>query len=159
MNEGKKRKVLVIGVGNEYRSDDGVGLMVAHRLAEMSIEGVCVTQMSGEGMSLLEAWQDSEMVVLVDAVSSGSEPGTVYRIDANNLDAGDVLASISTHGFGIGEAIGVARAIGQLPSRLIIYGIEGERFDPRLGLSPEVEASVSELLEGILEELRCMNTR
>jgi hydrogenase maturation protease len=155
----EKRAVLVIGVGNEYRSDDGVGLMVARRLTEMGIEGVCAIHISSEGMSLLEAWQDSEMVVLVDAISSGGEPGTVYRIDASNLDAGDVLAGVSTHGFGIGEAIGLGRAIGQLPHRLIIYGIEGKRFDPGLGLSPEVEESVSELLKEILEELRCMNTQ
>jgi hydrogenase maturation protease len=157
--EGKERVVLVIGVGNEYRSDDGVGLMVARRLAEMDLEGICVIRISGEGTGLLEAWQDWEMVVLVDAVSSGGEPGTVYRIDANNLDAGDVLAGISTHGFGIGEAIRLARAIGQLPPWLIIYGIEGKRFDPGLGLSPEVEGSMSELLEDILEELKCTNTR
>ncbi|MCL6641949.1 MAG: hydrogenase maturation protease, partial [Candidatus Bipolaricaulota bacterium] len=133
----QKSRVLVIGVGNDYRHDDAVGLIVARRLREKNLEHIAVREMSGEGAALISAWQSAERVIIVDAVQSGAAPGTIYRVEAHQEPIPTSFFHCSTHAFGVAEAIETARSLGQLPRNLIIYGIEGEDFSVGEGLSPE----------------------
>lgn len=75
-------RTLVIGLGNEYRSDDAVGHVVARSLMSSAGNEFRVKEESGEGGALMEAWKDADFVVLVDAVESGGLPGTIRRMDA-----------------------------------------------------------------------------
>ena len=81
--------------------------------------------------------------MLVDAVRSGAAPGTstASTVADRPLPAG-LRSSTSTHAVGIGEAIELARALGRLPRRLVVYGVEGRRFDAGAALSPDVAAAV-----------------
>ena len=144
---------LVIGLGNEYRRDDAVGLVVARRLKEAAPESVLVLEETGEGASLLESWQDAGTVILIDAVQSGAAPGTVHRLDARAQPIAKKFFRFSTHAFGLAEAVELARALGRLPPRLIVYGVEGRSFEAGVGLSPEVGAAVEVVVERVLEEL------
>jgi hydrogenase maturation protease len=128
-------RILVIGVGNEYRSDDAVGLVVARRLRQLSLENVTVIEESGEGTDLMESWKGAHMVIIVDAASSGAKPGTIHRIDARAQRIPTGLLRYSTHAFGVGEAVELARAMNRLPPHMVVYGIEGERFDEGTVLS------------------------
>ena len=74
---------VVIGVGNEFRGDDGVGRIVARRLADRNPEGIVIHESSGEALSLMELWGDASRVILVDAAEAGGRPGTVSRLDAS----------------------------------------------------------------------------
>ena len=82
-----KRRVvmnaLIIGLGNDYRSDDAVGRVVARKLGAESLDGVRILEESGEGAALMDAWQGADFVILIDAVHLGGKPGTIYRIDAH----------------------------------------------------------------------------
>jgi len=149
-----RSRTLIIGLGNEYRRDDAVGLVVARRLREAAPESVLVLEETGEGASLLESWQDAHTVILIDAVQSGAAPGTVHRLDARAKPIAKKFFRFSTHAFGLAEAVELARALGRLPPRLIVYGIEGKRFEAGVGLSPEVKAVVGEVVERVLGELR-----
>jgi hydrogenase maturation protease len=143
----------VIGVGNAYRSDDAVGLAVARALQGRLPNGVDVLEREGEPTSLMDAWKSGESVWLVDAVSSGAVPGTIHRVDASvePLPAG--FARSSTHHFGLPEAVELARALGRLPERLVVFGIEGASFDTGEALSPEVEAAGERVAEAIRKEV------
>ena len=81
---------------------------------------------------------------MVDAVSSGAEPGTIHRLDALTERLPAELSRGSTHAFGLAEAVELARALERLPGRLLVFGIEGKRFDAGAGLSPEVEQAAVE---------------
>jgi hydrogenase maturation protease len=141
----------VIGVGNAYGSDDAAGLVVARRLRE---RGVAAMEQEGEPVALLEAFAGLDAVVLVDAVRSGAVPGTVHRVDASvqPLPA-RLFGSPSTHAVGVGEAVELARALDRLPSRVLVFGLEGERFEAGTSLSAAVEAAVEPLVDTILAEL------
>jgi len=147
-------RTLIIGLGNEYRRDDAVGLVVARRLREAAPESVLVLEETGEGASLLESWRDADTVILIDAVRSGAKPGTVHRIDAQAQPIAKQFFRFSTHAFGVAEAVELARALGRLPPRLIVYGIEVKGFESGVGLSPEVEAVAEEVVERVLAEIR-----
>ncbi len=152
MNGGGR---LLIGVGNPWRRDDGVGPLVAGRLAAMGLPEVTVTEASGEGAALIEAMAAAEQVWLVDAVASGAPAGTVHRIDAGAAAVPRGFFNYSTHAFSVAEAIELARALGQLPAACVLYGIEGEDFSSGHGLTAPVAAAAETVvaeLSGVLQE-------
>lgn len=153
---GSGPALLVIGVGNEYRSDDAAGLAVARRLRELGPEGLAVLEESGEGTALLAAWRGARSVILIDAIHSGAPPGTVRRLQAQRQTIGQGLFHRSTHAINVAEAIELARALDQLPARLVVYGIEGGSFQAGTGLSAVVEAAVEDVVARVLEEARAM---
>jgi len=149
---------VVIGVGNAYRGDDGAGLAVVERLRGRVPEGTDVVASEEEPTRLMDVWEGADSVVVVDAVASGSEPGVLHRFDATADAVPTRMFRSSTHAFGVGEAIELARALGTLPGQVLVYGIEGAEFDAREGLSPPVEAAVERLANTVLEEL-CTSAR
>jgi hydrogenase maturation protease len=144
---------LIIGVGNCFRRDDGVGLVIAQRLGGREGIRATVRQESGEGTALLEAWCGADRVILLDAVSSDAEAGTVMRLDAAAQAIPARLFHCSSHAFGIAEAIALGRVLGRLPPRLIVYGVEGANFEAGVGLSPPVERAVTLVVQAVLDEI------
>ncbi len=142
----KRRQI--IGCGNLHRGDDAAGLLVARRLREL---GVPAEEESGEALALIESWEDSEELILIDAVVTGAEPGSINFWDvggAGNLTA-DVAKNTSTHGLGLAQAIELARSLDRLPPKLFIYGIEGSRFEVGTPPAPRVLAAVERLAQQI----------
>jgi hydrogenase maturation protease len=150
----------VIGVGNPWRGDDGAGLAVARRLRGTLPDGVDVLEREGEPTSLLDAWEGADALWLVDAVSSGAPPGTLHRLDAAEQELPAGMFGASTHHFGLAEAVELARALGRLPRRTVVFGVEGARFDAGEGLTPEVDAAAARVAEAVREEvLACTRRR
>lgn len=164
------RAVVVIGVGNALRRDDGAGLEVARRLraaierrprAHAAVEdthadaAIAVLEYEGEPLGLLELWQGARATVLVDAIHSGAAPGTIHRVDASREPIPAPLrGSSSTHAVGVGEAIELARTLRRLPARVIVYGVEGACFNAGDGLSEDVAGVIDSLAERVLSEAR-----
>ena len=151
-----RRPVLIIGVGNEFRGDDGAGLVVSRRLGALGLEGVRALEVEGEGTAVMAAWKGAEAVILVDAVYSGTEPGTVHRLEAHDQPIPGSFFHRSTHAINVADAVELARSLGELPPRLVVYGIEGRSFEAGVGLSPAVEGAVQEVVDAVRQELRAM---
>jgi hydrogenase maturation protease len=145
--------IVVIGVGNEYRRDDGVGVVTARRLRAQLPAEIKIIEASGEGVSLLDAWQGAASVVVLDAAHSGAPPGTIHRFDASTEAIPTAFLNYSTHAFSVAEAVELARVLHQLPPRLIVYGIEGSNFAAGVGLSPAVEAVVDSAIDQVVRDL------
>jgi hydrogenase maturation protease len=135
----------VIGVGNPLRGDDGAGPAVARLLAAGGVPGLVVRQSSGEATSLMEAWAGFDDVVLVDACRGAGPPGSVHRVQAGDVDRISSLRHASSHSLGVAAAIGLARALGALPRRLVVYAVEVRETAEGEGLSPEVDAAARRL--------------
>lgn len=146
-------QTLVIGLGNDFRRDDGAGRVAARMIATAQADGVRVIEASGEGAALMDAWRDAESVVLIDAVHSGAALGTIHRLDARSQPIPSNFFHYSTHAFSVAEAVELARALDQLPPRLIVFGIEGKDFSSGEDLSPEVAAAVEEVVRRVKGEL------
>ena len=156
------RRILVAGVGNIFLGDDGFGVEVVRRLAGRELpEGVEVVDFGIRGMDLAYALQgDYEVVVFVDAAPRGKEPGTVYLIEPEIEEDGEM--SLDTHGMDPVKVIKLARALGAKPTRTLVVGCEpkvvvsGEDYDDMLmELSEPVRAAVEEavmLVESLVEE-------
>jgi len=148
------KRVLIAGVGNIFLGDDGFGVEVVKRLAGCELpEGVEVKDFGIRGMDLAYALQDDyELVVLVDATPRGERPGTVYLIEPEIKDDGEV--SLDTHGMDPVKVIKLSRVLGARPTRTLVVGCEpqvivtGEDYDDMLmELSEPVRAAVEEAVK------------
>ena len=109
--------VLVIGVGNHLRGDDGAGPEVARRLHGLEQAGhIRVRAHEGEGLGLLELWEGASAVVLVDTVRSGAPPGTIHRLEFTTEPVPTGAQHSTSHAVGPAEAIELGRALGALPA-------------------------------------------
>jgi hydrogenase maturation protease len=147
------KKILVVGIGNEYRSDDCIGLVIARKIREKHLSSVSVIEESGEGAKLMEAWRGYDSVVLVDAISSGAKSGTIFKIDASKKNVPAKFFHNSTHAFSVAEAIELARVMKTLPPRFLIYGIEGANFNAGTNISYGVQESAKNVIEQIVNKL------
>ena len=145
----------VIGVGNEYRRDDGVGLVVAAAVAEAvtraELPAVTVTATDGDPATILDAWAGAGLAVIVDAVRcTPSTPGRIHRTTADGL-AG--TCPTSSHGFGVAEAIRLGVVLDRVPDRIVILAVEAEDTGFGPGLSAAVTAAIGPLTCAVLNEL------
>jgi hydrogenase maturation protease len=143
-------KVGVACLGNRFRGDDGVGLLVADRLRAA---GVPVQECQDELTRLLDAWSGLDRLVLVDAVRSGAPAGTVHRVDASSGELPHDLRLSSSHLFGIAETLALARALDRLPAAVVVYGVEGEQFGATTEVTPAVASAVDRVVADVLLEL------
>lgn len=148
--------VLVIGVGNPYRHDDGVGVALIARLRECGLPGVELVEESGEPAALVQRWSGWKTVVLVDAVDAGKKAGTLHRFEwaGGRWDAAPSAAAVSTHGLGLAEAVELGRVLERLPDHLVVYGIEVADVSHGVGLSPPVAAALDTLVDDLVEAVR-----
>lgn len=144
---------LVIGIGNEYRGDDGAGLAVVRALRARQGAPARFLECDGNCTTLLDAWQTAEHVILIDAVTSGARPGTIYRIDTQTQPLPARWTFFSTHAFGIAETLALAHSLGQLPPDLRIYGIEGEQFAATERFSRSVKQAIKKVVHLVLCDL------
>ena len=152
-------RVIVIGVGNAFRGDDAAGRAVAKRVQERVPDELEVVVCELEPTRLIDAWRGADAALVVDAVSSGAEPGTVHRFDATSQALPSREFRSSTHALGIGETIELARAIGKLPASVVVFGIEGETFGSGTELSSAAQQGVERAVELVLEEAGCTSRR
>jgi hydrogenase maturation protease len=137
---------VVIGVGNEYRRDDGVGPAVARALTAL---GVHAEISDGDPVRLMETWEGAEVVVIVDAVRcTPAVPGRWHRTTLPHT-----IPAASTHGFGVPEAVELAEALDRRPERLVVYAVEITDTGFGTGLSPAVAAAVAPLTSAVRAEL------
>jgi len=152
--------VVVIGVGSEFRRDDGVGPAVVARLRDRLPPGVTALASDGEPAGLLDAWAGAPVVILVDAMTGGGGPaGRLYRLVLEGAQSASAQpgraaeASLhSSHGLGLATAVGLAHALHQMPRRLIVHGIEAAEVGQGVGFSPAVEAAIDELAAAVLSD-------
>ncbi len=151
---GAPYRVVVAGLGSEYRCDDGAGPLVAARAVESAGGGEDIGPLT-DPLDLLGAWDGAALAIVVDAVRSGRPPGTVSVFELTQADGTDVVtpAPVSTHGIGLAGVLSLARMTGTAPARVVLVGIEGERFERGTGLSPPVEAALSPAVRRVVELL------
>jgi hydrogenase maturation protease len=141
----------IIGCGAEMRGDDEAGLVVARHIKALGLDA---EEHNGDGLDLLESWRHGEPTILIDAISSGARPGTIVTLDGQRPIPIAGAWRCSTHSIGIAQALEFGKAVGCLPSHLILYGIEGCQFAIGSTLSAEVLAACREVASRILELVR-----
>ncbi len=145
--------VTIVGIGNEFRGDDAVGLAVLRGLAKRVPAGARTVELTGDQTYLLELMRSTDAIIMVDAVQSSAPAGTIFRVEVSEEPVPKDFISFTTHTIDSATAVELARALGSLPGSVLIYGIVGKEFSFTPNMSPEVEEAVEIVRERILSDM------
>lgn len=147
----------VIGIGNEFRRDDGVGLAAVALLRTRAAQrgwpsDTVLVDCDGDPGRLITLWENAGLALVVDACfPSSAQPGRIHRwcwrpgLDLRAAHAG----RHSTHGLGLAEALRLGDSLGRVPGRLVVYAVEGADRSLGIGLTPAVANAVERLTRRI----------
>ena len=153
---GSPVQTLILGVGNLLMSDEGVGVHVIQKLvADYQLpEQVQVLDGGTLGMDLLYYLEGVENLLLIDAVEAHKEPGTLIRLEGDDVPA-FMSIKISPHQLGVPDMLAAAKLKGNCyPDHIVLWGVQPELMEIGLDLSPKVESQVEPIIENILEQLQ-----
>jgi hydrogenase maturation protease len=154
MSSKQDTPLLVLGLGNPLRGDDGLGIRAIEMLAKRELPPeVTVADGGTPGWGLVSTLQDWSRVILVDAAQFGGAPGSWCCIHLDDLSLGDQQAFVSLHAAGVLEALSLAQALGTLPQEITLYCVEPERLENGAGFSPAVEAVLPEFVNQIYQDI------
>jgi hydrogenase maturation protease len=147
-------RITILGIGNLLLQDEGVGVHLIHRLADIKMPG-SVDLVDGGTSPDISSLVDNNIdkLIIVDAVEAGGKPGTIYRFSASDLDV-DQHNIISLHEIGILNSLQTMNVLNEQPKSIVIFGIEPESMDFGLDLSSEVNEQMSQIIELVLEEIK-----
>jgi len=145
---------LIIGLGNEFRSDDSVGLHVARELKACASQELKVETHQGDATSLMDLWEGADELILVDALQSGRTIGDRLEINLNKEPLPPIEIQVSTHGMGVREAIELSKTLGDFPESAYFYGIECGNFEQGVVVSSQVQQSLGFVVKAIKNKLR-----
>ncbi len=155
----------VIGLGNLLAGDDAAGILVVRKLQALHIPGVDVIEACIAGLTLLDFLEGAKQAIVVDAVHSDQEEGTIIWLEVPR-DQEQIThhawnsSTPSTHKMGLGEAIALGVTLGTLPMHLSIVGIELGHLDKHEPMSTKVIEATEHVVARIakkLEGLACTN--
>lgn len=148
-------RILVAGVGNIFLSDDGFGVEVISRLRQAGSPlpgGVTLADFGISGIHLAyELLEGYDRLILVDAISRGGEPGTIYVLQPDEIPASGAIAD--AHGMEPGAVFAYLASIGGTPIPTLIVGCEPASLDENIGLSERVAGAVDKAIQVVQELL------
>ena len=144
-------KVRILGIGSPS-GDDQAGWLTVDALLAAGLDGVVLEKLDRPGANLLPLLDGAAWVILVDAMQGGGQPGRIRRFDRN--DWSTYGHGLSSHGFGVLDALSLAQALGSLPPRLDLYGIEMGSVNPHGEAGDNIQAAARQLAKHIAAELR-----
>lgn len=145
-------RVLVMGLGNPDRGDDGVGVRVAQRLAGRLPDGAGLRIGGRDALALIDDWAGYDALVVIDAAAPMGVPGRLHRLTPG--DAVPSEAPLSGHALGLLDALALARTLQlPVPATVVIHTVEAEDFTRGAPLGPAVVAAVPEAVERVAGEV------
>ena len=140
-------RAVVIGLGNSFRRDDGVGPAVAAAVDVLQLPGVRVV-CAADATTVLDAWDGVAVAVVVDAAAGGI-PGRVRHCGPGDVDRG---APAGSHDLSLRQTYELSRVLGRAPAALVVVTVDIGDAGHGVGLSPAVTAALPEAVR-VVERL------
>ena len=121
------KPISIIGIGSPFGADQ-LGWDAVHLLKKyfsqqtIDLKLITLTTLDRPGVGLLDSMGDADNVILIDAVKGGGKPGSIVRLQGDQIES--VQSLNSTHGFGVAEALSLAHVLNKLPENLVLIGLE-----------------------------------
>jgi hydrogenase maturation protease len=146
--------VLILGLGNPLRGDDGIGPRVVEELNRRGLpEGVTALDGGTGGLDLLHVLEGWERAIIIDAADVRREPGRFARFTPDEVRLVGTTDVTSFHNAGLAEALALADAVGQPLPELVIFGVQPAHISWGEGLSEVVETALPALVDAVLDEI------
>ena len=146
---------VVIGIGNRFRRDDGAALRVIEMLNDRVPTSVRLVESDGEPTRLIDSWTDVQLAVVIETVRRGELPGTVAAVELEKWTGPNAPPhrEHGSHSLGVLEAMALGDAVGRMPDRLHLIGIEPADIGWGQGFSPAVATSIDTATRLVLDYL------
>jgi hydrogenase maturation protease len=152
--------VLVLGLGNPLRGDDGIGPRVVEALNHRGLpEGATALDAGTGGLDLLQILEGWERAIIIDAADIGRRPGQFARFTPDEARFVGSQDATSLHNAGLAEVLALADAVGQPLPELVIFGVQPEKVGWGEGVSEAVEAALPALVDAVFDEINKFVTR
>lgn len=152
------KKILIAGIGNKLRGDDGFGPRVVELLSKEKLpENVELADYGTAGFMLASDLEDYDLAIFADILQKKEKSSDLQIIELNASDIDSTveeLITFSLHEARVEEMLIFARKIGTLPEKIMIIGCEPENLELKLGLSPRVEELARKAVEIILDKIK-----
>jgi hydrogenase maturation protease len=149
-------RIVVLGVGNILLKDEGIGVRVIEEFQRQyeTPPNVRVVDGGTQGLWLMATIQETDHLIVVDAVLGDGEPGTLYRLEKDDLPKG-LRAKQSTHDSDLVEALNLCYLLETGPQSVVVLGVQPQDITPfGLEMTEPVAARIPDLVRGIVDELR-----
>ena len=149
------QKIVIVGVGNVLCKDEGVGVHVVESLKEHHLpDNVKVYDCGTGGLDILEFLEGSDKAIIVDAVRGGMEPGEIYHVKLDEVDARDEkMKMLSLHELDLVKAIEIGKRAYKVPENILVIGVEPKSVELGVDLTAEVKKAIPRVIQDILKEL------
>lgn len=149
-----EKEILIVGIGNPFRSDDGVGHYVIDQLQSYRGSSIDFLKITSNSLHLIDIWKSRELVIVIDAISANHIPGTIIEMNSIDESLLVVHSESSTHNLGLKETFLMAKALNVLPNQLKVIGIQGKNFDVGVALSSEVHLAADQLVNQLGKDIK-----
>jgi hydrogenase maturation protease len=152
---GQSKKDVVVGLGNILLSDEGIGVHIVRRLAEVKerYPQVDFIDAGSAGMSLLHLIANRKKAIIIDCAKMGEEPGTIRRFTSNEVQSIKQLSHYSLHETDILQVINLSKQLGERPEKIVFFGVEPESLDLGQNLSKTLAGKIDSYITEICKEL------
>lgn len=147
-------RIVVLGVGNILLSDEGVGVRTVQKLEQDYLLPSEVEIIDGgtTGMEMLEDLGHADHLIIVDAMRSGKAPATVTRLAGEEVPV-FFRTKLSPHQVGLSDVLATLVLLGEAPGTTTVIGVEPASLETHLGLTPEVERELPNVVAMVRNEL------
>ena len=155
----REYKVLVIGIGNILRSDDGLGPTVIKQLKQESWSSdILLVDCGTCPLAHLEQLSISRYLIIIDAIKNEQPAGTVHQFYLEEIKKNDTL-NTTTHSYSMTQVIALAREINNLPQEIIYYGIEPATLDWGTEFSHSVREAIPQLIRKVKKKINIFSKK
>lgn len=152
--EQSLKQTVVLGVGNELLSDEGVGVHVIREMQKLNLPPEIEIMEGGtEGFGLINIITSTDRLVIIDSLKGGNAPGTIYKFNIEEAPKTLDIFKTSVHQIGILEVIHLSGLIGKTPETTVI-GVEPKDISTGMELSKEVKTKIPKIIDLVLKEIK-----
>ncbi|MDA8234222.1 MAG: HyaD/HybD family hydrogenase maturation endopeptidase [Clostridia bacterium] len=152
------QKIMVLGVGNILREDEGVGIHATQALSRRELPpNVEILEGGTAGIELLHLIEEVDHLVVIDAMDAKAEPGAIFKFQPGDVSVFPDNFGMSFHQVGLLEVLNMAKILDKLPETMI-FGIQPQSMDWGLELTPALEAKLPRLLDLVEDYIKEINS-
>ena len=154
MTENNRNQITILGIGNTLYSDEGLGVHALAALEEKFGMDAQVELFDGstDGMSLLGPVEDTDYLIVIDAINAGKEGGTIIELHGNDIPAYYGI-KMSIHQLGFQEVLLASKLREKYPKNIVVIGMQPTSLELAIGLSETNEGQLPELIKRVEQQV------
>lgn len=150
----KGKKVVILGLGNILFKDEGIGVHIVKELEKKALaDDIELIDGGTASLGVLTSLRNIDKVVIIDALKLGKEPGTVYRIDKQNIESRLETVNLSLHQISLLEALAIAKKLNTLPKEIVLIGVEPSQIDWGLEVTDTIKERIPKIIKLVSKEM------